>query len=491
MTRRLSLAVLLLGLTGCAVGPDFKAPDKPTATRYTQEPLPPETTAAGIGGGAAQRFVQGMDTPRQWWTLFHSDALNRLIDAALKANPDVQAAQASLRAAQEAVYIARAPFAPSVGAQLSSSRGRVAGGIGSPIDSDSSFYKFHTAQVSVSYLPDLFGGKLRAVESAQAQMMAQRHQLDATYLSLIANVVNAAIQEASLRAQLDATQQLAAIGSDILGLMRKQYGLGEIAYADVVAQEQAVAQMRADVPGLRKQLAQQRNLLATLLGRTPDDLLPETFELDALTLPQELPLSLPSRLVEQRPDIAAATELLHAASAEVGVATANMLPQINLSATLGSQALGLRSLFGPGSAMWDLTGSVMQTLFAGGALLHQKRAAEANLEAAAAQYRSTVLHAFQEVADTLEAIKFDSDALGFQLTAQQAAAQSLKISQDSLRLGASSYLAVLNAQQTLLQSTLALAQARASRFGNTVALFQALGGGVSGGESAAMMTGAP
>lgn len=471
------LIAAALILDGCAVGPDFSTPAAPAASRYTSEPLPEQTAAAQVGGGAAQRFIADRDIPGQWWALFHSDALNRLIDEALKANSTLQAAQASLRIAQENVYVRQAGFAPVVGAQLQSTRAKIANGISSPLDSGQQLFDLHTAQVTVSYMPDIFGGTRRAVESAQAQEQAQRFQYEATYLSLVSNLVNAAIQEAGLRAQLAATRAFVHTSSDILDLMRNQYGLGAIGYADVLAQQQTVAQAQAQVPALQKQLAQQRDLLAALVGRLPSDPMLETFELDGLDLPTELPVSLPSKLVEQRPDVAAATALLHGATADVGVATANMLPQITLGAAIGSSAAQFGNLFGPGSALWGLTGGVAQTLFSGGALLHQRRAAEAALDQAAAQYRGTVVNAFQNVADTLNALAFDADALRLQSTAQQAAARSLDIAQGSLKLGATSYYSVLVAQQAYQQANLALAQARAGRLTDTVALFQALGGG--------------
>ena len=480
-TRRLPLgtlaAAMMVALAGCAVGPDFKAPTAPQATAYTPEPLPASTSASAVGGGGAQRFVTGMDIPGQWWTLFRSEALDKMIAAALLANPNLQAAQAALRVAQENVYARRGALFPTVGASFESNRAKVAGDVSSPLDSGQQLFTLHTAQLNVSYTPDVFGGTRRTVESAQAQRDMQRYQLEAAYLSLTSNLVAAAVQDAALRAQIANTETVIRIGSDVLDLLRKQYDLGAIGMSDVVVQEQSVAQAQATLPGLQKQLAQQRDLLAALTGRLPDDPMIEAFDLDSLTLPADLPVSLPSRMIEQRPDVAAATALLHAATADVGVATANMLPQFTLVASLGSASSQFGNLFGPGTALWSLLGGITQPLFAGGTLLHQKRGAEAALDQAGAEYRATVLNAFQNVADSLNALKYDADTVRLQLVSERAAARSLDIAQKSLKLGATSYFSVLTAQQAYQEAASALTQARVDRYTDTVALFQALGGG--------------
>lgn len=475
---RSALAVaMVVALAGCAVGPDFKAPAAPQATAYTPEPLPARTSASAVAGGEAQRFVAGMDIPGQWWTLFRSESLDRMIAAALLANPDLQAAQAALRVAQENAYASQGGLFPTVGASFDSNRGRVARDVSSPLDSGQQLFTLHTAQLNVSYTPDVFGGARRTIESAQAQRDAQRYQLEAAYLSLTANLVAAAVQEAALRAQIANTETVIRIGGEVLDLLRKQYALGAIGMADVVTQEQSVAQAQAALPGLQKQRAQQRDLLAALTGRLPGDPLIESFDLDSLTLPADLPVSVPSQMVTQRPDVAAATALLHAATADVGVATANMLPQFTLAAGLGSSTARFGSLFGPGTALWSLLGGITQPLFAGGTRLHQKRGAQAALDQAGAQYRATVLHAFQNVADSLNALNYDADTVRLRLASAQAAAHSLDIARKSLKLGATSYFSVLTAQQAYQQAALGLIQARVDRYTDTVALFQALGGG--------------
>jgi NodT family efflux transporter outer membrane factor (OMF) lipoprotein len=474
---RLILILFIISLTGCAVGPDFQRPATPDVDRYTTESLPPQTVSVEVKGGEAQRFVKDMDIPGQWWTLFHSKPLNDLISQALKANPDLEAAQAALRGAWETVYAQQGAFFPSIEANFNPTRQKTAGVLTSPLANNNYTYSLHTAQVAVAYVPDVFGGNRRQVESLKAQADSQRFQLEATYLTLTSNVVAAAVQEAALRGQISATRQIIDIQSQSLKLLQRQYELGQIATGDVVAQEAALAQVQAMLPPLEKQLAQQRDLLCRLAGRFPSEKLTEEFELSSLELPQELPVSLPSKLVAQRPDVRSAEEQLHSASAEIGVSIANRLPNITLSANAGSSATAINQLFTAGTGFWALAGNLTQPIFQGGTLLHRQRAAEAAYDQAAAQYRSVVLTAFQNVADTLHAIQSDADALKAAVAAERAAARSLAITRSQLELGDISYLALLNAEQTYQQAVVNLVQAIANRYADTVALFQALGGG--------------
>ncbi|MGD0230156.1 MAG: efflux transporter outer membrane subunit [Syntrophorhabdales bacterium] len=478
--RSLCLAVLFVAAllaAGCAVGPDFHRPAAPGVDRYTASGLPARTTSADVKGGEAQAFVQDRDIPGQWWTLFHSKALNDLIGQALKANPDLEAAQAALRGAWENVYAQQGAFFPSVEANFNPTRQKIARSLTSPLTSNSNLYSLHTAQVSVAYTIDVFGGTRRQVESLAAQADSQRFQLEAAYLTLTSNVVAGAIEEAALRGQIAAVKRIIEIQSQSLELLRRQYALGQIAQADVVAQEAALAQTQTTLPPLEKQLAQQRDLLARLAGRFPSETLVETFDLSSLELPQELPLSLPSKLVAQRPDVRSAEEQLHTACAEIGVAVANRLPNITLSADLGSVATQVGQLFTPGTGFWALAGNVTQPVFQGGTLLHRQRAAEAAYDQALAQYRGTVLTAFQNVADSLHAVQCDADALKAAVAAEGAAAKSLAIARTQLELGDVSYLALLNAEQTYQQAVTNRVQALANRYADTAALFQALGGG--------------
>jgi NodT family efflux transporter outer membrane factor (OMF) lipoprotein len=470
------IAACSLVLAGCKVGPDFERPAAPDVTTYTPDPLPAETTSSKIANGEAQRFVTGADLPGQWWQVFHSASLDELIAQALKANPNLQAAQAALRQAEENTLAAGGALYPNIGLNASETRERLSGvEFGRP--GTSSVIGIATAQVNISYTLDIFGGIRRTIEASEAQTEFERFQLEAAYLTLTSGVVLAAIQEASLRGQIVATEAIIASEAQELSVLQKQFELGGASKAAVLAQEATLAQFRATLPPLQKQLSQQRNLLAVLVGQPPSRAPSQRFELASMKLPEDLPLSLPSALVEQRPDIRAAEAQLHEASAQVGVATANMLPQITLTAGGGSIATGVSNLFSPGTAVWSVAGNVLQPLFDAGTLLHQKRAAEAAFDQAAAQYQATVLTSFQNVADTLRALQSDADALKAQVASESAAGASLNLTRDQFRAGAVPYVALLTAEQTYQQAKLALVQAEANRFADTAALFQALGGG--------------
>jgi NodT family efflux transporter outer membrane factor (OMF) lipoprotein len=409
--RRITLASLVL-LAACAVGPDYSPPVAPQVGGYSPATLPVQTASADDRAGSAQRFVSGMDIPGQWWTLFYSEGLNRVIEQSLTDNPTLTTAQAALRQARENVYAQQGAYYPQLSAGVSASRNLTPTASLSPASaSGNPYYSLVTPQLNVSFVPDVFGANRRAVESLKAQAENQRFQLEATYLTLTANVAAAAIQEASLRAQIAATQSTIKIETDLLDILRRQMGLGQVAGADVAAQEAALAQARQALPPLQKQLEQQRDLLAALSGRLPSEQPVETFDLAGLVLPVDLPVSLPAGLVAQRPDVRAAEATMHAASAEIGVAVAARLPQIMLGGTIGSSSSRVENLFMPGTNFWTLAAGLTQPIFDGGTLLHKQRAAEAGFDQAAAQYRSTVLTAMQNVADTLHALRSDADAL--------------------------------------------------------------------------------
>ncbi len=463
--------------SGCVVGPDFQRPSPPAVDGYTPQPLTATSTAASLAGGEEQRFVMSKDIPHEWWELFKSPSLNALIEESLKANPSVDAAKAALRQAKENVLAQRGYYYPTVRAGYSATRAKDSKTISPVLNSGQEPYSLHTAQVNVSFVPDVFGGNRRQVESLQALADFQRFQLEATYLTLTSNVVAAAIQEASLRAQISATQSIIKIETEMLGQLRRQFELGYVAGLDVAAQEAALAQAQQTLPPLQKQLAQTRDQLVALAGRLPNEELEEKFDLTALSLPQELPVSLPSKLVEQRPDIRAAEEQMHSASALVGVAVAARFPNITLSADLGSTATAIGHMFSPGTGFWSLAGNAAQTVFDAGILKHRQLAAEAGLDQADAQYRSTVIAAFQNVADTLHALQSDADALKAAVAFEQAAKRSLDLARRQLELGYVNYLSVLSAEQAYQQAVTNLVQAQANRFADTAALLMALGGG--------------
>jgi NodT family efflux transporter outer membrane factor (OMF) lipoprotein len=467
---------LLTLLGGCAVGPDFHKPQPPPAQGYSPTP-PGVTSAAGVAGGEAQHFVPGLDIPGQWWQLFHCRPLDHLIERSLKRSPDVKAAQAALASARELVLAQRGAFLPSVDSNFSASRQRTSDEISPTPSSGELNFTLYTPQLSVSYVPDVFGLNRRTVEAAAAREEQARFALAAAHITLSSNLAATAVQEASLRAQIAATRELIAIGTDTLRVLRNRYAKGYASRLDVAAQESELAALEATLPPLLKQLDEQRHLLAALSGGLPDQELPEQFELSALTLPQELPLSLPSRLVEQRPDVRQAEANLHAASAQIGIAVADRLPNITLTASAGSMALAAGQIFGSGTNTRDLTAAVTQPIYRGGALLHQERAARAAYEQAAEQYRSTVLAAFQNVADTLSALARDADTLKATVAAEQAASVTLELTKKQWQAGYAGYLALLSAEQAYQQALLSRTQAQASRYADTVALFQALGGG--------------
>jgi NodT family efflux transporter outer membrane factor (OMF) lipoprotein len=464
-------------LSGCAVGPDFERPKPPDVAGYTPEKLAPETAAAETKGGDAQRFVDDLDVPGQWWELFHSESLNSLVDQSLKHNPQIDGAQAALRGAMQNLYAEEGGLFPTIQANFTPQRYKNAVQPSPTLNKPTTYFNLYTAQLSLSYPLDLWGGTRRGIESARAQADSQRYQLEATYLTLTSNVVTAAIQEASLKAQIAATEQIIKVEHESLELFRKQMALGQAAGSEVAAQEATLAQAEATLPPLQKQLAQQRDLIAALAGRFPSDQPAETFDLDTLALPHDLPVTLPAKLIEHRPDIRAAEEDLHSATAQIGVAIANILPNLTLSATNGSTATQIGQLFQPGNGFWVLGASLTQTVFDGGTLLAKKRQADAGLDQAMASYESTVQTAFQNVADALRAVQSDADGVKANLAAERAAWRSLEIARRQQQLGSISYLAMLNAEQTYDQALINLIQAKAARFTDTAGLFQALGGG--------------
>ena len=437
-----------------------------------------QTASTESAGGDPQRFVAGMDIPSQWWTLFKSASLNQMVEEALKANPNVGAAQAALRQAHELYLAQRTSFFPNIQAGVTGDRSEFpAATLTSPITTPSNVYSLYTAQLTLSYTPDIFGATRRAVEMTKAQEAGTRFQLEATYLTLSSNVVATAVQEASLRGQIAATKRLLELQHQLTDKVQKQRALGTVSDLDVLAQQGLEAQTAQTLPPLQKQLEQTRDALSALLGRLPSEEPADTFQLADLTLPVDLPVSLPSKLIEQRPDVRLAEENLHAASAGVGVAIANMLPQFTINGDLGSSALKLQSLFSSYTQFWDAGASLTQTLFDAGALLHKKRAADAALDQAGAQYRSAVLLACQNVADTLHALAADADALRATAESERTAKKTFELAMRQRELGTIPLIAVLNAELAYQQAELVFVQAQANRYSDTAGLFQALGGG--------------
>ncbi len=487
-----ALALVAAMAAGCAAGPNFHRPQAPKDAGYTTAPLPQATSFASGAGGDAQRFTLGQEVPYQWWEAFGSPAINSLVQRAFRANPTVASAQAALRQAQEMVYAQQGYFFPSVSADYSFERQKLPGntatssapgvqGNGQNIapsgPAQPVTYNFHTAELTVGFTPDVFGANRRKVESMDAQARMQRFELEATYISLASNVVAAAIQEASTGAQLKATREIIADNEKSLAILRDKFNSGFATRIDLANQELQLAQAQALLPPLEKQFEQNRDLIRALAGNLPNKDVAETFELDSLKLPAELPLSLPSKIIEQRPDIRAAEEQLHSANAQVGVAVAAMVPQFTITGAAGGTATQFSQMFSSGGPFWSLIGGVTQPLFAGGTLWHTKRAADEALRQAAAQYQSTVLQAYENVADTLHALVSDADALADAGAVERAAKVALDVTQQRMQSGYTDYLTDLAAAMAYQQAVLNRVQAQATRFGDTAALYQALGGG--------------
>jgi len=460
------------------MGPDFRIPDAPAAgsNGYTATPMPSQTVEAAGPAGVSQRFIQGQDIPAQWWTIYHSEALDHLIRNALEKSPTLASAQAALRQAQETLNAQSGNLLyPNVNGALSAGRehaSQVSTGI-----PGGAIFNLYNASVNVSYTVDVFGASRRTLEGLQAELDFQRFQLEATYLALTTNVVTGAIREASQRAQLQVSREVLDAQEKQLAVIEKQFSVGAIPRTTVLTQRNQVAQTRSTLPALEKALAQTRHQLSVYAGKLPSEAGMPEFQLESLQLPQDLPVSLPSLLVRQRPDIRASEALLHDASAQVGVATANQYPQITLTGSYGTASTQFRDMFSNANSLWSLAAGLTQPIFNGGALSAKRRAAVAAYEQADAQYRATVLSAFQNVADTLRALDLDAATLKEQAEVESLARESFNLVTRQYQLGAVSYLVLLDAERTYLQARLNLVQAQAARYADTAALFQALGGG--------------
>lgn len=494
--KTMGLLIGLSGLTGCALGPDFARPSPPPAQGYLTHPL--GTAVAGRDPlGQTQHLDIKQTVPRDWWTVFHSQALNELIELAFKNNPSITAAQAALHQAQAQTVAQEGFFFPTMGVNYMPTRNKLAGNMGGnspgiqgngqliqtysnpvgPIYNGPAYYNFHTAMLTVGYTPDIFGNNRRQVESLKAQEDQQRFQLEATYITLASNVIAAALQEASLRAQMEAIHTIITATHQTLTIVQHQQQLGYASALDVANQQTTLAQAEQLLPPLQKSLEQTRDMLRALVGVAPDHELPQTFRLADLQLPANLPLSLPSQLVDQRPDIRMAEENLHNASAQVGVALSNRLPQFTLTGLIGGEAGTFNQMFHAGAGFFNIIGDVSQTIFDGGTLSAREKAAREALKEAQAQYRSTVISAFQNVADTLHAIDQDAQTLQAADNSAQAAEHAYQLTQQQHQVGYTTLQAELTAQVNWQQTQLTRIQAQVARLGDSAALYQALGGG--------------
>jgi NodT family efflux transporter outer membrane factor (OMF) lipoprotein len=472
--------VLALGLPGC-VGPNFVPPAAPAVDGY----VPGKLADAGGGPGApkvaTQHFVTGEAVSARWWAAFRSEPLNQLIRNAVNHSPTLQSAEAAIKIAkynalaQRGVWLPQISGASSSSQQLNSNAGTVFGGdLG---DTPQTEYSLVTHSLSVSFTPDIWGGNFRNVESLDAITEQQLFQLEEAHLTLAGSVVTGAINEASLRGQIEATKNVITIERRLLDILKRQFDAGQAAQADVLSQEAALAAVEQQLPPLEKQLAQQRDALTMLAGQLPSDEVMQKFDLAHLKLPTNLPISLPSRLIDQRPDVRSSEANMHSASALVGVAIAARLPNIQLTANGGTQGYNFAQSFAPGTGFYTVAAAVTAPIFDGFALYHKQKAAEAALDQAEAQYRGTVISAFQNVADALRALQADARALKAAVHAEETAKASLDIVERQLNAGQVNQLAVLNAQQTYLNAVISRVQAEAGRLSDTAGLFVALGGG--------------
>jgi NodT family efflux transporter outer membrane factor (OMF) lipoprotein len=471
--------ILSAAISGCAVGPNFTPAPAPDVDGYVRGKLASPNPGGGAQGVASQHFVTGADVSARWWSAFKSPLLNELVKQSVDHNPSLQAAEAAIRIAQHNAQAQRGLFFPQVTGNSTSSDFLIANpGQVPPIPTEGPQDQFSLAtnQLTVSFVPDIWGANFRAVESLDAVTEQQLFQLEAAYLALTSNVVTAAIQEASLRGQIAATQRIIAIERNLLDILKRQFSAGQAAQADVLAQDAALAAAEELLPPLEKQLAQQRDLLTALAGQLSANEIEQKFDLAHLKLPTNLPVSLPSKLVDQRPDVRAAEANMHTASAQVGVAIAARLPNIVLSANGGSTAYNFAQSFTPGTGFYTLAASTTAPIFDGFTLYNKQKAAEATLDQAEALYRATVITAFQNVADALRALQSDARAMRAARRAEDTAKASLDIVQKQLNAGQVNQLAVLNAQQTYLTAAVIRVQTEANRLSDTAALFMALGG---------------
>lgn len=472
--------ILCDALTGCMVGPDFHTPVPPLDMPYIKHAKSYKTVSIKSSGkaGKAQEFIFGQDLPPKWWYLFHSKELNYLIFVGLANSPNLAAAKATLEQAQENLnaQIGSTMF-PLITAQTLAERERFQGSSLGVSNTRGFVFNLYGVAVNASYTLDIFGGLRRQIEALGAQVDYQQFELEAAYLTLTSNIATTSFTIASLKAQIKATQALIHSQTQQLEIVKKQFVLGGASKADVLTQQNQLAATVATLPPLQQNLAINYHALSVLIGIFPTEEQLPTLDLDKLSLPTHLPVSLPSELVRQRPDIRASEALLHAASAQIGVATANLFPQLNITGSYGYQATLLNKLFRSDSELWNITGTLTQTIFNGGALLAQRRAAIDAYKQAAATYRQTILQAFQNVADTLRALQHDAQELKAQRAAENAAHKSLILTTKQFRLGGVSYLNLLIAQRAYQQAVISRIQAQAARYSDTAGLFQALGGG--------------
>lgn len=498
--RALALGLLTTALSACAVGPNFNSPDAPDANRYTPENL----TSIDNGAGGKLGLSVEKEIPRQWWEVFHNKNLNRLIEEAIAHNQSLQAAEASIRVAYFNAEAQKGFFLPQIGLLPGGSANLPSNFYANSVLNQKLYeqsyptafnkvaqiavpsttsvpppwqYQLVTPAATISYTPDVWGKYRRTVESLEAQEDIARYQLEAAYLTLTSNVALTAILEASLRAQYAAIEKVIAIQHDVLDMLRKQLDAGWASQVDVLTQEALYAQALQLLPPLQKQIALARNLLTALGGDYSAAQNSIVFRLTELQLPKNVPLSLPSKMVRQRPDVRAAEAGMHMAAADLGVSIAARLPEFSISALGGASAYHFEYVFQQGTLFYNIIGQAATPVFQGFTLLNKQKAAEANFDQASALYRSAVVKAFKDVADMLRALQADSEAVKAAIYAEQVSKKQLDIIRAELKIGAVSVLMLLNAQNNYLMATVSRAQAEGNQLADVAGLFMALGGG--------------
>jgi NodT family efflux transporter outer membrane factor (OMF) lipoprotein len=474
------LVAALVAWPGCAVGPNFVPPDAPKVDRYTPSPTPTTTVSAD---GTAQRLLTDQQLSAEWWHVLSCPSLDAIVAEAMAHSPTIDSAQASLQRSQDNLRAGYGVFFPQLDGQANFARQKY-----NPLrvgeNVPSTVFNLFTVAATVNYTIDIWGGQRRAVEALGAAADAQRFTLLATYLMLSSNVVNTVIAQAGYRDEVRATEHLLALEKAQVAIAEIQARAGTVPYSNVLSLESQLASTEASLPALRQKIDEADDLLAILAGRTPAEWKQSSFVLADFKLPADLPLSLPSQLVRQRPDVLVAEAQLHSANAQIGVTTAAMLPNITLSGTFGLTNSDGFQLFSAASGFWSLAAGLTQPLFHGGTLWYQNKAAIDARDQTAAIYRQTVLLAFEQVADTLRALAHDAEALEAQSRSLKAAEEALRLIQINYQTGIATYLQVLTADGQYQQAQLAYIQAQAQRLQDTVALFVALGGGWWNGPKA-------
>jgi len=480
-TRRnvyLLIGLFTVNLQGCSVGPDFKAPKAPKTKTYSDQKIPSKTVHTSGVGGEAQVLALGEEIPSKWWNLFQSKALNELIAKGLAHSPSLKAAEAALQQSKENInaYVGSSLY-PAITGTVSGTRQAISSSSFGAANPTTTLFTLYNASVNGSYSLDFFGKGRRALEGLRAQSEYQRYLLEATYLTLTSNIVTTAITEASLRGQIQATEGLIKLNEEVLRITRLQFELGAISQTSILAQESQLAEIRATLPPLQKNLSITRHALSILVGELPTENQLPKFYFEGIKLPRKIPVSLPSSLIHQRPDIRASESLLHQASANVGVATANLYPQVTITASFGTEKYKIEDLLKGGGLVWSYGSNILQPIFNGGSLRAARRASIEAYKQAEAQYRQTVLQGFQNVADQLRALELDAEGLKAQSEFERAAETTLNLVRKQYQLGAIDYLNLLNAERQYQLARINRIQAQTLRYTDTVALFQALGGG--------------